>query len=324
MYYGIDEGHNAYPDTGASGWMQEDTGTHRIGDLVIAGLISAGNKALCVTPLGQKFNSVVASLGKRCKNANDAKVDFYVAIHMNASDGQGHGTEVYAMPGNSATNAISKRVCDDICLAIGTSNRGVKDGGDLFVLRNTNAPAILVEVCFCDSSVDQRLYNEQAIANAIVKGLTGQLSNVIPLPAPSPVAKPAVIVYNSSTASMQITMNKLFITDGSGCRLVEDGIAGMRTTQAVIKFQGIMGLTKDGIAGANTLSAITQILSKPMDSYSAAHYEYATRYIQWRIGTGVDGSFAYGTANALKIWQTNHHLSPDGIAGNATWKILIG
>jgi N-acetylmuramoyl-L-alanine amidase len=33
-------------------------------------------------------------------------------------------------------------------------------------------PAILIEACFIDSQKDMNLYNAEAMANAIVKGLT--------------------------------------------------------------------------------------------------------------------------------------------------------
>ena len=44
----------------------------------------------------------------------------------------------------------------------------------LYVLRNTKSPAMLVECCFVDDKDDVQLYDCQAMAEAIVYGITGQ------------------------------------------------------------------------------------------------------------------------------------------------------
>ena len=45
---------------------------------------------------------------------------------------------------------------------------------DLSVLRNTKAPALLVECCFVDDKDDVQLYDCLRMADAIVYGITGQ------------------------------------------------------------------------------------------------------------------------------------------------------
>jgi hypothetical protein len=44
--------------------------------------------------------------------------------------------------------------------SLGFTNRGVKNGNRLYVLRNTTAPAILVECCFCDNMLDRDIYKK--------------------------------------------------------------------------------------------------------------------------------------------------------------------
>ena len=58
---------------------------------------------------------------------------------------------------------------------LGFKNRGVKDGSNLYVIKNTRCTAILIEVCFVDNKQDADLYNKlgytkiaQAIYNAII------------------------------------------------------------------------------------------------------------------------------------------------------------
>ncbi|MBR1781097.1 MAG: N-acetylmuramoyl-L-alanine amidase, partial [Oscillospiraceae bacterium] len=64
-----------------------------------------------------------------------------------------------------------------ICAAIaalGFRNRGLKTRKDLYVLKYTKAPALIVECCFADDADDVKLYDPDKMARAIVKGITGQ------------------------------------------------------------------------------------------------------------------------------------------------------
>ena len=64
-----------------------------------------------------------------------------------------------------------------MCQAIaglGFRNRGVKYSKGLYVLKNTKAPAMLIECCFVDDRDDVQLYDCQKMAEAIVFGITGQ------------------------------------------------------------------------------------------------------------------------------------------------------
>lgn len=102
-----------------------------------------------------------------------------------------------------------------------------------------------------------------------------------------------------------------------------DGIPGPQTTSAIKSFQTIMGLTADGIWGPLTDGAAAQIFNRPLDGVPFPHYEYASRYIQFRVGTGIDGTFGNGTKVAVQNWQAKHGLGADGIVGAITWSKLL-
>ena len=106
------------------------------------------------------------------RNCNAHNVDLDISIHFNASDGNGHGTEVYLF-GNGRHRDIGQRIVNEIS-ALGFTNRGIKDGSNLYVVKYTNALAILIECCFCDNAEDAKLYNAESMAAAIVKGITRQ------------------------------------------------------------------------------------------------------------------------------------------------------
>jgi N-acetylmuramoyl-L-alanine amidase CwlA len=139
-------------------------------------------------------------------------------------------------------------------------------------------------------------------------------------PIPTPQPQPSV---DNEVLSLQRVLNRLGFRDANGARLVEDGISGTNTINATKNFQRVMGLADDGIAGGNTWGAINAIIAKPLCGIAYVQ-RYATRYIQWRIGSGVDGVFGSGTEADVKSWQSKVGLGADGVVGNQSWSALIG
>jgi N-acetylmuramoyl-L-alanine amidase len=97
--------------------------------------------------------------------------DLDVSVHFNAyeSTTQPMGTECLYL--------TEKVTATDVATAIaeigGFINRGAKYRDNLFFLNNTDEPAILIEVCFIDSSADVDLYldNFESICTAIAVAL---------------------------------------------------------------------------------------------------------------------------------------------------------
>lgn len=217
MKIAVDIGHNCPPDIGASGIRQEDELTRVVGNLVIQKLRALGCSVTECLP--KSASSVEQSLYLRVSEANMANADTFVSIHFNC--GGGHGTEVYAA--SPKGREIAQSVLNDIC-GLGYSNRGVKDGSHLYVIKNTNAPAILIECSFVDSAQDMADYNADSFAKAIVKGLTGQKFDCS-----------IVSPYGNIILRTQKFLNNLEITDANGNKLLEDGIMGQCTRSALNK-----------------------------------------------------------------------------------------
>ncbi|NJN13171.1 MAG: N-acetylmuramoyl-L-alanine amidase [Richelia sp. RM2_1_2] len=177
MKYGIDIGHNCPPDTGAVNGYEDEL-NKELATKVAVGLTSLGHEIVIVNP-SKKCLSVNNSLKSRCAIANKAKIERYISFHFNAFNGKANGCEVYyaSEPGRK----IAQPVLDEICkLTSGSKQffkRGCKPTTLFQVLNGTNAPAILIETCFCDNPVDMEIYKSigvDRVAAAIVKGLTGQ------------------------------------------------------------------------------------------------------------------------------------------------------
>ena len=171
MKFNIHAGHN-FKVPGAGGCFSETSEDRKVKDLVISKLRSLGHTVYdCTDEDGTTSGANLANIVNKC---NAHKVDLDVSIHFNAFNGSAHGTEVFQY--DSKTNSYASGVVNAIA-SLGFTNRGVKNGSHLYVIRNTISPAILIECCFCDCMTDANIYNAEKMATAIVKGLTGQTVN---------------------------------------------------------------------------------------------------------------------------------------------------
>lgn len=169
--YNIHAGHN-FKVPGASGIFSETEEDRKVKDAVISKLRQLGHTVYDTTDNDGATQS--QNLTNIVRNCNAHNVDLDISIHFNASDGNGHGTEVY-LYGNGKHREAGERIVEEIA-KLGFRNRGVKDGSRLYVVTNTNALALLIECCFCDNAEDAKLYNAESMANAIVRGITGQMA----------------------------------------------------------------------------------------------------------------------------------------------------
>lgn len=165
----IDMGHNARFDSGANGIRFEDDLTKEVGTRVMNKLIELGYNVVPVNPINpQNTISTVDSLQQRTNIANVNEVNKYISIHFNAFNGAANGSEVYYSKSGSAP--LAQNILNEL-VNLGFVNRGIKDGSNLYVIKNTNSPAVLVECCFVDSKIDMQIYNADNTANAIVRGI---------------------------------------------------------------------------------------------------------------------------------------------------------
>lgn len=199
MRFNIHAGHNSDGriGCGAIGFIRESTEARNVTKQLINQLRSLGHTVYDCTvddapSVSENLNQIVA----KC-NANS--VDLDVSIHFNCAandlkgNGRTTGVEVYVYDALSKARDSAQRVVDAIS-ALGFTNRGVKYGPNLRVIRTTNSPAMLIECCFVDDKDDVELYNSTAMASAIVKGLTGQK-------APITVEKPDTVPVTDATTT---------------------------------------------------------------------------------------------------------------------------
>ena len=129
----------------------------------------------CTCNDGSSQKDILQKIVSQC---NQHTVNFDISIHFNAStkesisDGKTKGVEVWIHP--SGKGKEIERIATSICESVsklGFANRGVKYSDTLYVLKNTKAPAMLIECCFVDDVDDFRLYNCDKMVQAIYDGL---------------------------------------------------------------------------------------------------------------------------------------------------------
>ena len=112
-------------------------------------------------------------LSERVRKANNSGADFMLDIHLDAyKKDTAFGCTAYILGFGGRAENVAYRLTNNVS-QLYFHNRGVKTA-NYYVLRNTNMPCVLLEVCFCDNMKD--VWNLQhvgytAIATEIVKAI---------------------------------------------------------------------------------------------------------------------------------------------------------
>ena len=174
MIIGIDKGHSTWDKSpcGAVGLLNESKENRPVGDKVIQKLRALGHTVIdCSCNSASNVDEQLAAIVRK---ANAQKLDLFLSLHLNA--GGGTGAEIYTT-NTSGAKEEAKRLIETYCKRTGFRNRGHKYK-ELYVIRHTNAPAMLLEMCFVDTETDFKRWNNlgvETIANVIVEGITGQI-----------------------------------------------------------------------------------------------------------------------------------------------------
>ena len=162
------------PGCGAVGFLNESIENRRLGKRVKELLEQNNIKVYDATI--DNASSSSSYLQQAVKKANSQNIDIAVSIHFNcSSSSSGNGTETLVYSTTSKSNEVANRVNNKL-VKVGFRNRGVKVYPNLYWLKHTKAPSILIETCFVSNKSDADLYNKkfEEVAKAIVEGLLGK------------------------------------------------------------------------------------------------------------------------------------------------------
>lgn len=179
----IDQGHNPVnPNAGAEGnGLREQDIVYRIGQSLAARLRADGrfdvrlSRPTVETQLG---TSNASSLAARVNDANSWGADYFISLHTNASDNtSASGSEAFAFSRGSAAFELGEDILYWLNQITGLRNRGMSVRTNLYVLRRTRMPAVLVELGFITNPGDAALMNNNPdlFAEGIYNGILAYL-----------------------------------------------------------------------------------------------------------------------------------------------------
>lgn len=191
MYVAIDAGHGK--DTPGKRTPDNTMREYEFNS-VVANELEKILKANKIRTLRTDSDKIDVELRDRCKKANDAKCDYFISIHANASGNtwsNAAGIETFIKGNNSNRQEYEKsfdmanRIQRSLIEFTKAKNRGLKTSDNLYVLNATSMPALLVECGFMTNreeslrlkSPQYRLLCAQAIAKPIVDLFAPKIEN---------------------------------------------------------------------------------------------------------------------------------------------------
>ena len=299
--------------SGAVGYIHESVETRRVGPAVTENLRKLGQKATYIKldkPITDSY------LYDQVKLANSkGTFDCVVQIHFNAGssdkDDKQTGTETYYRSSNGKVFAV--RVNDKLNKLYRKRDTGARnDKPNLYWLKNTNCPAILIEVCFVDDKDDVKIYNNnfdetcrliaEGLANKdfadIIEDVEYEVKDEVPEISPTiPATKPKVLNINPKTKSDWVKRLQTHLNSTYRAKLRVDGYVGPATYTAVKnKAIGKKYITK---------GTLVKLLQEALG------------------GLDIDGSCGPATQARIKEYQKDNKLTVDGSFGPASWKKLF-
>jgi peptidoglycan hydrolase-like protein with peptidoglycan-binding domain len=199
-------------------------------------------------------------------NREERQLDLSVHFNAYSQGSKCMGTEMLYITQGALADELSYAVAQ----AGDLIDRGPKKNTGLYFLNNTEMPSVLLEICFCDSSCDTKLYRENfdAIIDAMatVLGGEGAVRPPEPIPPwrperperperpdrPPPVSAERPTLGKGDSGSDVVALQK-------SLGLIADGDFGSVTESQVIAFQRATDLAADGIVGEKTWAHVDEL-----------------------------------------------------------------
>ncbi len=179
----IDQGHNPEnPNAGAEGnGLREQDIVYPIG-VELAALLNANPEFEArlsrPTPTTQLGSTNSESLRLRVSDANSWGADYFISLHTNAASPSANGVEGFAYSRPSRAFELGEDILDSLSEVTGLRNRGMQVRTNLYVLRKTAMPAVLIELGFITNPTEAALMrdNPSLFARGIYEGILDYFS----------------------------------------------------------------------------------------------------------------------------------------------------
>ena len=255
----VSSGHGKYV-RGASGYIDEVDEARKVVEQVAKDLRSLDvDTATYHDDVSKSQNE---NLNRIVDFHNSKSRDIDISVHFNAFEttSKAMGCEVLYV----TQETLARQVVDRICAAVPFLNRGPKKRTDLFFLNQTEAPSILIEVCFVDSKADVDIYHKQFgdICKAIAEAISGKSQARPPEEPEAPLDEiPETIAKGDEGTDVTSLQTSLGV-------LVPDGDFGSITEMWVKGFQAACDIEMDGVVGPMTWAEVDSLDARLMNAES--------------------------------------------------------
>lgn len=167
----IDAGHGGDFDSGAiyQGRLEKDDNLSLA--LAVGGILQEYGYHVLYT----RTSDVYETPFQKASEANQKGADIFLSIHRNSSlsPNQYHGVESLVYSNKGLPALLAKNINGQL-QRIGYRNLGISERPNLIVLNSTYMPAVLVEVGFINSDIDNYLFDSKfkETAYAIADGVS--------------------------------------------------------------------------------------------------------------------------------------------------------
>ena len=320
----IDAGHGGYDAGAVNGSRFEKNDNLRLAQAVGERLQRCG-----VNVIYTRTTDEFISLLERSRISNSRNVDLFASFHRNsATNPAANGVETLVYTNASSKSIQAAEALQQALANAGIqSNRGIKRA-NLSVLRETRAPALLLELGFISNEQDNALFDSKfdTYANVIARSLAQSVGvNCNPSDSSGETPDnntPTPPSGDTTIRNIQSTLNARY-----GAGLTVDGIWGPRSQRALIRalqtelnLTYSAGLTVDGIFGPRTKAAIRNVAQGSRGNI--VWILQAALYVKG-FPTALDSVFGANTATQVRAFQTANRLTADGIAGPNTFEALL-
>ncbi|WP_431030284.1 N-acetylmuramoyl-L-alanine amidase [Lysinibacillus sp. LZ02] len=196
--------------SGAVGLIDEVTEARKVVDWVVKLIEHRGIKVHKIVDNQSKNQRENVQFLVSSHNKTDRRID--VSVHFNAIKGietRAIGTEVLYQ--EEAVKPLATNLSKAIATAASFVNRGAKKRLDLAFLNNTTKQAVLLEICFVNSTVDVALYEKhfEAICHSIASALAEYI-------------QPAVQMFSSPALHKRV--EAIFYDNTKVAHLLQQGV----------------------------------------------------------------------------------------------------
>lgn len=172
----LDAGHGGYDPGAVKNYINEKDFNFTILNKYTAEYFNNSDIKVYFT----RTEDVLVNLYERAAFATEVSADLFISLHMNANNSSSvNGTGVYYSKLNTSSSKegvtskkLAQKFADNISKAIGTKNNGIL-AENFVVVRDTQVPAVLIELAFMTNSSDFKKLNTKSVqkkaAEAIYK-----------------------------------------------------------------------------------------------------------------------------------------------------------